>query len=81
MRMAEKNKMVFGILALLLGAYGIHKFYIGDVKMGVITLLITFCTGIGGIVMWIIGIITGIKALTMEEAEFEKRYVQDKSFI
>ncbi len=78
----EKNKMVFGILAILLGAYGIHKFYVGDTKNGVIMLLVTLCTfGFAGIIMWICGLISGIKALTMDDAEFHKRYVVDKSFI
>ena len=78
----DKNKMVFGILAILLGAYGIHKFYIGDTKNGVIMLLVTLCTlGFAGIVMWVIGVISGIKALTMDDKEFYKRYIVDKSFI
>ena len=78
----DKNKMVFGILAILLGAYGIHKFYIGDTKNGVIMLLVTLCTlGFAGIVMWVIGVISGIKALTMDDKEFHKRYIVDKSFI
>ena len=45
---AEK-KIVAGILAILLGALGIHKFYLGYTKEGVIQLILgLFC--IGGVI-------------------------------
>lgn len=66
---AEK-KIVAGILALLLGSLGIHKFYLGYTKEGVIQLLLSFiCVG------WIIAIIEGIIYLTKSDEEFVATYV------
>ena len=51
-----KSKIAAGILALLVGGIGIHKFYLGKIGMGVVYLL--FCwTGIPAIVGFIEGII------------------------
>ena len=41
----EKQKMVAGILGILLGALGIHKFYLGYTKEGVIMLVVTLVVG------------------------------------
>lgn len=35
------NKVVYGVLAILLGGLGIHKFYAGKTNMGIIYLLIS----------------------------------------
>lgn len=51
-----KNKIVAGLLAIFLGGFGIHKFYLGKVGQGLIYLL--FCwTGIPAIIAFIEGII------------------------
>ena len=56
-----KSKVVAGVLGILLGAYGVHQFYLGDTKKGVIRLLVTiFTCFIGG--LW--GFIEGIMILT-----------------
>lgn len=78
MKMADKT--VFGILAILLGSIGIHKFYIGQTKWGVIYLLVTVCTGIGGLVMFVLALIAGIKALTGTEEAFQE-YIEADSFM
>jgi TM2 domain-containing membrane protein YozV len=75
----EKSKVVYGVLAIILGWLGIHKFYVGDTKNGIIYLILGICTG-GGIGS-ILGLITGIMALTKSDEEFHQRYVVDKSFI
>jgi len=41
---AEK-KMVAGILGILLGSFGIHKFYLGMQKEGLIMLLVSLGSG------------------------------------
>lgn len=66
----ENKKVVAGIFAILLGALGIHKFYLGYVKEGVIQLILGFMFGIGGI----IGIIEGIIYLTKTDEEFYQTY-------
>jgi TM2 domain-containing membrane protein YozV len=71
---AEK-KVVAGILGVLLGAWGIHKFYLGYTKEGVIQIVITICTcGIGGV----IGFIEGIMYLIKSDEEFVATYITGK---
>lgn len=66
-----KSKTTAGILAILLGSLGVHKFYLGKIGLGIVYLL--FCwTGIPGI----IGLIEGILYLTKTEEEFQSKYVK-----
>lgn len=59
--MNQKSKLVAGLLGILLGGWGIHQFYLGDVKAGIIRIVVSLVTcGIGGI--W--GFIEGIMILT-----------------
>ncbi len=54
----KKSKMVAIILAILLGCYGVDCFYLGNVKRGVIRLVVSVVTcGIGGFIMMIIDVI------------------------
>ena len=60
----QKSRIAAGIFAMLLGAMGIHSFYLGNNSRGLAQLLISLLTfGIGAIVMEIWGIIDGIKIL------------------
>jgi TM2 domain-containing membrane protein YozV len=71
---AEK-KVVAGILGILLGGLGIHKFYLGYTKEGIIQLIIGLVTcGVGGI----IGLIEGIIYLTKSDEEFVATYINGK---
>jgi TM2 domain-containing membrane protein YozV len=73
------KKIVAGILAILLGALGIHKFYLGYNTAGIIMILITVLTcGFGGAVMGIVGLIEGIIYLTKTDEEFVATYVNAK---
>jgi len=75
---AEK-KVVAGILAILLGSLGIHKFYLGYNTAGIIMILVSVLTcGIGATVMAIIGLIEGIMYLTKTDAEFVATYINGK---
>lgn len=57
---ASKSKVTAGILGLLLGAWGIHNFYLGKTSRGVIQIFVTiFTCGIGS--LW--GVIEGIMIL------------------
>ncbi len=65
MASADEKKIIAGLLAIFLGALGIHKFYLGYTKAGIIMLLVTVLTlGFGGFIMGIIGFIEGIIYLT-----------------
>lgn len=64
-----KNKMTAGLLAIFVGYFGAHKFYLGQSGIGVVYLL--FCwTGIPGI----IALIEGIIFLTMSDDDFNAKY-------
>jgi len=75
---AEK-KVVAGVLGILLGGLGIHKFYLGYNTAGIIMILVTVLTcGFGGTVMAIIGLIEGIIYLTKTDEEFVATYITNK---
>ena len=71
---AEK-KTTAGILAIIpiTGGLGIHKFYLGYTKEGVIQLLLGLC-GVG----CIIALIEGIIYLTKSDEEFVATYITGK---
>jgi TM2 domain-containing membrane protein YozV len=55
---APKSRVAYGVLAIFLGALGIHNFYAGYTKKAVIQLLITVLTvGFGGWISWIWAIV------------------------
>ena len=80
----ENKKVLVGILAILLGSLGVHKFILGYQKEGFILLGITIASyllmcalGLGLLFVWIpyvIGIIEGIIYLTKTDVEFYNTY-------
>jgi TM2 domain-containing membrane protein YozV len=73
------NKIPAGILGILLGSLGIHKFILGYTGAGLIMLLVTVVTcGLAGIVMHIIGLIEGIIYLCKSDEEFVQTYVDGR---
>lgn len=75
----NSNRIAAGVLAILLGSLGIHKFIMGLTGPGLIMLLVTVLTcGIGGAVTSIIGIIEGVIYLTKTDAQFNQDYVVNK---
>lgn len=73
----KKNKIVAGVLGILLGGLGIHWFYLGNTKRGVIYLLVTvfLCwTVIAPVVMEIVGFIEGLIMLMKTDSEFDALY-------
>lgn len=71
--------MLVGILAIVLGSLGIHKFILGYQKEGIIMCVIGvigwILCGIPTLAMWIIGLIEGIGYLTKTDEEFENTYI------
>ncbi len=60
----QKSRVAAGILGILLGAYGVHSFYLGNATRGLVQLLVSFLTcGIGAIPMMIWGVVDGVKIL------------------
>jgi TM2 domain-containing membrane protein YozV/ribosomal protein L40E len=64
-----KSKLAAALLALFLGGFGIHKFYLGRVGWGVVYLL--FCWTF---IPVIVGFIEGILLLVMSDSEFNQKY-------
>lgn len=66
---SDKDRTTAGILAILLGGIGAHKFYLGDTGMGILYLL--FCWTF---IPAIVGFVEGILYLTKTDQEFEQKY-------
>lgn len=65
----KKDKATAGILAILLGGIGAHKFYLGETGLGI--LYLCFCWTF---IPSLIGFIEGIIYLTKSDEEFEAKY-------
>ena len=79
----ENKKILAGILAIILGSLGVHKFILGYQKEGFILLGVTIaayvlsCVGVGLLFVWIpglVGLIEGIIYLTKSDEEFYNTY-------
>lgn len=67
----ECKKIPAGILALFLGAFGVHKFYLGYTTAGILQIVLTFATcGLGKF----LAIAEGIIYLTKTDEEFIETY-------
>lgn len=69
----ESKRVLCGVLGILLGGLGVHRFILGDTTGGFLRILLS-CVFIGGI----IGLIEGIIYLTKSDAEFIQTYQIDK---
>lgn len=72
----DNKRIAAGILAILLGPLGIHKFYLGYNTEGFLYLLISICTC--GVLSSLFGIIEGIIYLTKTDADFYETYQVNK---
>jgi len=53
-----KSKIAAGILGILVGGFGVHRFYLGYIGMGIAQIAVTICTcGFGAIWGFIEGIL------------------------
>ena len=67
--LAEETELPQPCLLLILGGLGVHKFYLGNIKEGIIYLL--FCWTF---IPAVVGFIEGIIYLTMSDDAFERKY-------
>jgi TM2 domain-containing membrane protein YozV len=79
---ASSKKTLAGIMGILFGAFGVHKFVLGYTAEGVIMLVLSvvgfILCGIPTAVMAIIGLIEGIIYLTKSDDEFNTTYIAGK---
>ncbi|MDG1875592.1 MAG: TM2 domain-containing protein [Mariniblastus sp.] len=69
------KKVLAGVLGILIGGLGVHRFILGDTTGGLIRIGITVVTcGAGSL----IGLIEGIIYLTKSDEEFVQTYVVEK---
>ena len=69
------SRVVCGVVGILIGSLGVHRFMMGDATGGIIRLAITiFTCGAGGF----IGLIEGILYLTKSDEEFHQQYIVEK---
>ena len=64
-----KDRLVATLLALLLGSFGVHRFYLGNIALGVVYLLF-FWTGIPGFIAWL----EAIYFLTRSNEDWARTY-------
>ena len=68
------NKIVFGIMCIIFNSLGVPCFMQGQTKTGVLRIVLAIVTfGIVGFINEIMGIILGIKVLTMSDEEYEAK--------
>lgn len=73
-RKSESKRIPCGVLALLLGGFGIHYFIINKGIAGIITIVLTLITcGIWSLVTFV----QGIMILCMSDRKFEEKYVNN----
>ena len=82
-QVSSKDKTTAGILGILLGGLGIHKFYLGYQNEGLVMLLVSllggcFTLGFGSMAVGVIGLVEGIIYITKSDEEFAATYVQGR---
>lgn len=67
----DNKKVLAGVLAIMLGSFGIHKFILGYTKEGVLQILMSFFScGLASVISFVEGIIY----LTKSDEEFYQIY-------
>jgi TM2 domain-containing membrane protein YozV len=71
----ENKKVLAGVMGILFGGLGVHKFILGYTTEGIIQLVVSVVTcGVGSL----IGFIEGIIYLTKSDEEFYQTYQANK---
>lgn len=75
----DNKKVLAGVLAILLGGFGAHKFVLGYIKEGVILLVLTIIIsiltlGLFSFLIWVFTLIEGIIYLSKSDEDFYNTY-------
>ena len=76
----SKSHVVAGLLAIFLGTFGVHKFYLGYNQSAFVMLAVTVLgsmvtLGLAAAVMQVIALIEGVIYLSKSQPEFDALYV------
>ncbi|RAV27595.1 TM2 domain-containing protein [Sinomicrobium soli] len=78
----DNKKILAGVLGIIFGGLGVHKFILGYNKEGIILLVLSLLgivtCGITSGLAWIVGLIEGIIYLTKSDEEFYNTYQAGK---
>jgi TM2 domain-containing membrane protein YozV len=67
------NRILYGIMCIIFNEYGVPCFMRGDVKKGVLRIVLGVVTfGIVAIINFVKGIILGVKVLQMTDEEYAR---------
>ena len=70
-----KNKTSAGLLAIFLGGFGAHHYYLGNSGKGTTYLLVSLLTcGVGAFVISILSIVDAVRFFSMSDDEFNATY-------
>ncbi len=72
-----KSRVIAGVLGILLGTLGVHKFYLGYVGTGLVHVVLTVLI-ITAPISSIVGLIEGILYLTKTDEDFQDTYVANR---
>ena len=80
-QLSVRDHRAAGMLAVVLGAFGMHKFYLGYHTQGFLLLLGTILLGtvsfgLGALAIWLVAIVEGATYFAMPQDEFERIYVE-----
>ena len=68
------NRILFGIMCIIFNAYGVPCFMQGQVKKGILRIVLGIVTcGVIAIINEIMGIILGIQVLKMSDEEYNEK--------
>ena len=68
------NKVLYGVMCIIFNAIGVPCFMRGDVKTGILRIVLSCVTcGVIGLINEIMGIILGIKVLCMSDEQFAEQ--------
>ena len=66
------NKILFGVMTLIFNEYGVPNFMSGDIKTGILRIVLGIVTfGVIACINFVMGIIMGIKILTMSDEDYQ----------
>ena len=77
----RRDHIAAGLLAIFLGMFGIHKFYLGYNQTAFVMLAASILGGIltlglAAAVIWVIAIVEGVIYLSKSQTEFDEVYVK-----